>query len=85
MEQILLAYGLRKETVTAIMMLYKNIKVKVRSVDGDTGYFDMVAGVLEGDTLAPYLFIIGLEYVLRTSTYMMKDNVCNLAQERSRR
>ena len=30
MEQILLAYGLPKETVTAIMMLYKNTKVKVR-------------------------------------------------------
>ena len=36
MEQILLAYGLPKETVTAIMMLYKNTKVKVRSPDEDT-------------------------------------------------
>ena len=35
MEQILLTYGLPKETVTAIMMLYKNTKVKVRSPDGD--------------------------------------------------
>ena len=38
MEQILLAYGLPKETITAIMMLYKNTKVKVRSSDGDTDY-----------------------------------------------
>ena len=29
MEQILLTYGLSKETVTAIMMLYRNTKVKV--------------------------------------------------------
>ena len=36
-EQILIAYGLPKETVTAIMMLYRNTKVKVRSLDGDTG------------------------------------------------
>ena len=35
MEQILLACGLLKETVTAIMMLYKNTKVKVCSPDGD--------------------------------------------------
>ena len=35
MEQILLAYGLPKETVAAIMMLYKNTKVEVRSSDGD--------------------------------------------------
>ena len=67
MEQMLLAYGLPKETVAAIMMLYKNKKVKVRSPDGDTDYFDTVAGVLQGDTLAPYLFIIFLDYVLRTS------------------
>ena len=58
MEQILLAYDLPKETVATIMMLYKNTTVKVRSPDGDTDYFDIVAGVLQGDTLAPYLFII---------------------------
>ena len=45
MEQILLAYSLPKETVATIMMLYKNTKVKVRSLDGDTDYFDIVAGV----------------------------------------
>ena len=48
------------------MILYRNTKVKVRSPDGDTEYFDIVAGVLQGDTLAPYLFIICLDYVLRT-------------------
>ena len=67
MEQILLAYGLPEETVAAIMMLYRNTKVKARSLDGDTDFFDIVAGVLQGDTLAPYLFIICLYYVLRTS------------------
>ena len=70
MEQILLAYGLPKETVTALMMLYVlsvNTKVKVRSSDGDTGYFDIVEGILQGDILSPFLFIICLDYVLRTS------------------
>ena len=67
MEQILLAYGIPKETVAAITILYRNTKVKVRSPDGDTEYFDIVAGVLQGDTLDPYLFIICLDYVLRTS------------------
>ena len=36
MEQILLAYGLPKETVAAITILYGNTKVKLRSPDGDT-------------------------------------------------
>ena len=35
-EQIFLAYSLPKETVTAIMTQYKNTKVKVCSLDGDT-------------------------------------------------
>ena len=74
MEQILLAYGLPKETVAAIMILYRNTKVKVRSPDGDTEYFDIVAGVLQGDTLAPYLFIICLDYVLRTSIDKIREN-----------
>ena len=43
----------RKEIIAAIMMLYKNMKVKVCSWDGDTDYFDFVADVLQGDTLAP--------------------------------
>ena len=85
LEKILLAYDLHKETVAAMMMLYKNTKVKVRSPDGKTDYFDIVAGVLQGDTLAPYLFIIYLDYVLRTSIDKMKDNGFKLAKERSRR
>ena len=43
------------------MMLYKNTKVNVHTPDGDTDYFDIVAGVLQGDTLAPFLFIICLD------------------------
>ena len=54
MEQILLAYGLTKETAVALIMLYKNPKVKVRSPDGDTLYIDMVEGVLQGDTVPVY-------------------------------
>ena len=72
-EQILLAYGIPKETVAAITILYRNTKVKVRSPDGDTDYFDIIAGVLQGDTLAPYLFIICLDYVLRTSIDKIKE------------
>ena len=57
MEQILQAYGISKETVAAITIPYRNTKVKVRSPDGDTEYFDIVAGVLQEDTLAPYLYL----------------------------
>ena len=67
-----------------MMILYKNTKVKVRSPDGDTEYFDIVAGVLQGDTLAPYLFIICLDDVLRTSIDKIKANGFELTKKRSR-
>ena len=85
MEQILLAYGIPIETVAAITILYRNTKVKVRSPDGDTKYFDIVAGVQQGDTLAPYLFIICLDYVLRTSIYKIRQNGFELTKKRNRR
>ena len=82
MEQILLAYGLPKETVAAITILYKNTKVKVHSPNGDTEYFDIVAGVLQGGMLAPYLFIICLDYVLRTSIDEIRENGFELTKKR---
>ena len=85
MEQILLAYGVPKETVAAMTILYSNTKVKVRSPDGFTEYFDIVAEVLQGDTLAPYRFIISQDYVLRTSIDKIKENGFELTKKRSRR
>ena len=67
------------------MILYRNTKVKVRSPDGDTEYFDIVAGVLQGDTLASYLFIICLDYVLRTSIDKIRENGFELTKRRSKR
>ena len=81
MEQTLLAYGLPKETVAATMMLHRNTKVKVRFPDGDTEDFDL----LLSDTLTPYLFIICLDYMLRTSIDKIKVNGFKLTKERSRR
>ena len=59
MEEILLAYGIPVETVNAIMILYKNTAAIVRLPDGDT--FNITGGVLQGDTVAPFLFIICLD------------------------
>jgi len=85
MEQILLAYGIPKETVDAIMMLYKNTRAKVRSPDGDTDFFDILAGVLQGDTLAPFLFVVCLDYVLRTSVDKISTFGLTLTKARGRR
>ena len=50
-----------------------------------TEYFDIVAGVLQGDTLAPYLFIICLDYVLRTLIDKIRENGFELTKKWSRR
>ena len=74
MEQIQLAYGLTKETITAIMMLYKNMKAIVRSLNGDADFHDLITGVLDWDTLEPYLLIICLDYVLWMSIDLINEN-----------
>ena len=43
---ILRAYSIPEKIVNAIMETYRNIKAKIRSPDGDTDYFEILAGVL---------------------------------------
>ena len=74
MEQILPANCLPKETVAAVMMLNKNTKVKVSSPEGNIYFFDIVASVLQRQTIALYLFIMWLDYVLQTSVDLIKEN-----------
>ena len=57
----------------------------LRSPDGDTEYFNIVAGIIQWDTLALYLFIICLDYVLRTSIDKIRENGFGLTKKRSRR
>ena len=47
--------------------MYENTTAKVITPDGETETFDIIAGVLQGDTLAPYLFVIVIDYVMRTA------------------
>ena len=51
MEQILQARGLSKETIITIMMLYKNTKAMIRSLDGDTDFFEIITRVLQRDNV----------------------------------
>ena len=78
---ILLADSHPKGTVVTIMMQPKNTKIEVRSSGGYTDYFDIVAGVLQGDTFTPYLFIICLDCVLVNSIDLMKENGFKLVKE----
>ena len=74
MEQVLLTYCLPKETVTAIIMLYKITKSMIRSSDGDRNLFDFVDGVLPWDIWTSCMFIICLDNELRTLIDLIKEN-----------
>jgi len=62
---ILTLYGIPEKLVAAIMSLYEGTHAHVRTSEGISPPFALTQGVLQGDTLAPYLFIIVLDYVLR--------------------
>ena len=66
--EILTAYGIPAKIVSAINVLYTNTESQVLSPDGDTYFFEILAGVLQGDTLAPFLFVITLDYEMRIAT-----------------
>ena len=63
--KILLAYGIPQKIVDLISLLYTNTRAQVVTSDGMTERFEILAGVLQGDTLAPYLFIIVVDYCMR--------------------
>lgn len=65
MLKILKAYGIPDQIVATIDKLYQGTRARVITPDGETDYFEILAGVLQGDTLAPYLFAIVVDYVLR--------------------
>ena len=51
----------------------------------ETEFFDNLTGVLQGDTLAPFLFVICLDYVLRISVDKCNEYGLTLELARSRR
>ena len=83
---ILRAYGVPERVVSAIAATYSETWAKVRTPDGDTQPFQILAGVLQGDTLAPFLFIIALDYALRCAIDGREEELgFTLAKRASRR
>ena len=50
-------------------------RAKYISPDEETPTFDIVAGVLQGDTLVPYLFILALDYAMRQSINCREEDL----------
>ena len=83
--KILRAYGIPNEIVVLIEKLYTNTKAQVLTPEGLTELFDIMAGVLQGDTLAPYLFIIVVDYCMKLAMEKHPDIGFTLKPARSKR
>ena len=76
-EAILCAYQVPNDLVQAIMSIYNGAKAGLFDEDGqllDDNIFDLSVGVLQGDTLAPYLFVIVMDFIMR----MAMSEVCGI-------
>ena len=71
MMTILKAYNLPPRLLAAINKLYENTRARVITPDGETEFFQIINEVLQGDTLAPYLFAY-VDYVMR-KTYQGRE------------
>ena len=84
--KILAAYSIPEELCNAIHALYENTRARILTPDGETDYFDLRAGVLQGDTLAPYIFVIVIDYIMRNTIGEDSEKLgFTLAKRKSRR
>ena len=65
MIRVLRAYGVPPNLLRAIESMYTNTRARIVTPDAETDRFNITAGVLQGETLARFLFIIVLDYALR--------------------
>jgi len=56
---------LRVKVIDTIKALYVNTTASIITSDGETKTFELK--LLQGDTFAPFLFIVALDYILRIS------------------
>ena len=83
---ILKAYGVPPRMLDAIKLCYQNLKAKVISPDDDTDISKIYTGVMQGDTLAPFLFVTVLDYALRNTINGFEEELgLTLNKRQSRR
>ena len=66
--------------------MYDNTMAKVISPESETDLFNILAGVVQGDTLAPYLFGVVVDYALSMAIESHEEELSfHLLKRRSRR
>ena len=66
--------------------MYARTRAMVVTPNGDSEEFDILAGVMQGDTPAPFVFVIVLDYALRKAINGREQDLgLTLTPRRSRR
>ena len=74
MLEILTKYGVPKKLVDAIGKLYESTFASVISPDSKTDLFQIQVGVLQGDTLVPFVFVLVVDYAMKQAIHGLKKN-----------
>ena len=69
----------------AIKVMYTDSTSTIMTADGETQPFSTLAGTLQGDTLAPFLFIMVVDYVMRVSIDTISEKGYQLHPKRGSR
>ena len=72
---VLRHYGIPEAVVNAISVLYKNSKSAVMVDGGLSDPFDVTTEVLQGHVLAPFLFVVLVDYLLKKATSQLGSGV----------
>ena len=65
MVEIVRKYAVPRKLVDAIGKLYESTFSSVLSPEGKTDLLQIQAGALQGDTLAPFFFVLVVNYAMR--------------------
>ena len=77
---ILSQYNVPNCPISYIIQMYSDTSACVSTELGPTEWFKITSGVLQGDTLSPYLFIVLLYYALKKTLH---DNVGFVVRKRN--
>ena len=80
---ILSQYNVPTCLISDIIQMYSDTSACVSTELGPTDWFKTTSGVLQGDTLSPYLFIVLLDYALTLQT--LQDDVGFVVRKRNGR
>ena len=72
MWKILKAYGVSDKVISQIRAMYFETSAAVKTSDGISDFFSIETGVLQGDNLAPFLFVIMIDYVMSSALDKIK-------------